>query len=183
MDIEKNIYNIDNIDNIENVENIENIKENIKENVDDENENGENKNESEDSDSEDNDENDENDENDSEENSDNVENVENIENIENSDNIEDGENNNIGVEISEKRPLSPTDFSKNSIISISRKAGIKCISQCGIEKVKTLLHEKIKVMNNHLASFYTGYGKTITKQVIIDFLDSEGIHFTHMVKE
>jgi hypothetical protein len=83
----------------------------------------------------------------------------------------------------EKRPTSPTTFSKNSIISISRKAGIKCISQCGIEKVKTLLHEKIKVMNNRLASFFTGYSKTITKQIIIDFLDSEQIHFTHMVKE
>lgn len=87
------------------------------------------------------------------------------------------------VEKNEKRPSSPTDFSKNSIISISRKAGIKCISQCGIEKVKSLLHDKIKTMSNHLASFYTGYGKTITKQIIIDFLDSEGIHFTHMVKE
>ncbi len=173
MDIEKNIDNIDNIDNInniqniiENIENIENIKENIKN--DNDHENGENKNHSEESDSE------ENDDSDSEENSDNIDNIENI---------EDGENNNVDVEISEKRPLSPTDFSKNSIISISRKAGIKCISQCAIEKVKTLLHEKIKVMNNHLASFYTGYGKTITKQVIIDFLDSEGIHFTHMVKE
>jgi len=93
------------------------------------------------------------------------------------------ENDDVNEKNIEKRPSSPTDFSKNSIISISRKAGIKCISQCGIEKVKALLHDKIKTMSNHLASFYTGYGKTITKQIIIDFLDSEGIHFTHMVKE
>lgn len=106
------------------------------------------------------------------------------------DNEEDGTEEDIEEDIEEnkeknveKRPTSPTDFSKNSIISISRKAGIKCISQCGIEKVKSLLHDKIKTMSNHLASFYTGYGKTITKQIIIDFLDSEGIHFTHMVKE
>jgi hypothetical protein len=102
-------------------------------------------------------------------------------NEEDTEDIDDTEEKN--VENIEKRPSSPTDFSKNSIISISRKAGIKCISQCGIEKVKALLNDKIKTMNNHLASFYTGYGKTITKQIIIDFLDSEGIHFTHMVKE
>lgn len=117
--------------------------------------------------------------------------IENI--IENEENTDDetGEEDNEEIEEknveknveNEKRPSSPTDFSKNSIISISRKAGIKCISQCGIEKVKYLLHDKIKTMSNHLASFYTGYGKTITKQIIIDFLDSEGIHFTHMVKE
>lgn len=121
-----------------------------------------------------------------------IENIENIENGEDTDDetgeedndeIEDVEEIEKNVENSEKRPSSPTDFSKNSIISISRKAGIKCISQCGIEKVKSLLHDKIKTMSNHLASFYTGYGKTITKQIIIDFLDSEGIHFTHMVKE
>ena len=99
------------------------------------------------------------------------------------DDTDDDEIEEKNVENIAKRASSPTDFSKNSIISISRKAGIKCISQCGIEKVKALLHDKIKTMNNHLASFYTGYGKTITKQIIIDFLDSEGIHFTHMVKE
>ena len=133
----------------------------------------------------------------------NIENIENIENekkeeiVVNSDDTGDEENDDTNEENDdvneenddvnekniEKRPSSPTDFSKNSIISISRKAGIKCISQCGIEKVKALLHDKIKTMSNHLASFYTGYGKTITKQIIIDFLDSEGIHFTHMVKE
>jgi hypothetical protein len=134
----------------------------------------------------------------------NIENIENIENekkeeiVVNSDETDDEtgdetgdeenddvneENDDVNEKNIEKRPSSPTDFSKNSIISISRKAGIKCISQCGIEKVKALLHDKIKTMSNHLASFYTGYGKTITKQIIIDFLDSEGIHFTHMVKE
>uniref|UniRef100_A0A6C0KGY0 Uncharacterized protein n=1 Tax=viral metagenome TaxID=1070528 RepID=A0A6C0KGY0_9ZZZZ len=83
----------------------------------------------------------------------------------------------------EKRPRnSPTDFSKNGIINLSRKAGIKCISHCGIHKIKELLHEKIKVMSNNLASFYTGNAKTVTKQIMVEFLESEGVHFTHMVK-
>ena len=106
-----------------------------------------------------------------EENEDNDEHMENIEEID-----EDNENN----ENEKKEKRSPNEFSKNSIISISRKAGIKCVSQCGIEKIKSLLHEKIKVMTNNLAAFYTGNGKTVTKQIMVDFLDSEGIHFTHM---
>jgi hypothetical protein len=81
-------------------------------------------------------------------------------------------------DLESKKDKKP-EFSKNSIISISRKAGIKCISQCGIEKIKTLLHDQIHTMTSHLASFYTGNGKTITKQIMIDFLESKNIHFTN----
>ena len=123
--------------------------------------------------------------------------LEKIEEVE-ADDVEDVENNPDDVEDEsgdeaddeeekedkkEKRPRnSPTDFSKNGIINLSRKAGIKCISHCGIHKIKELLHEKIKVMSNNLASFYTGNAKTVTKQIMVEFLESEGVHFTHMVK-
>jgi hypothetical protein len=71
------------------------------------------------------------------------------------------------------------EFSKNSIISISRKSGIKCISQCGIEKIKTLLHDKINTMSSQLSAFYTGNSKTLTKQMMIDFLEMKNIHVTN----
>ena len=63
-----------------------------------------------------------------------------------------------------------THFSKNSIINISRKAGVKCISQCGIDKTRTILHNKIKEMSEKLVFFYTSRnGKTITKKMVLDF--------------
>ena len=74
-----------------------------------------------------------------------------------------------------------TQFSKNSIINISRKAGVKCISQCGIDKTRTILHNKIKEMSEKLVFFYTSRnGKTITKKMVLDFLESEQIHITHL---
>lgn len=74
-----------------------------------------------------------------------------------------------------------THFSKNSIINISRKAGVKCISQCGIDKTRTILHNKIKEMSEKLVFFYTSRnGKTITKKMVLDFLESEQIHITHL---
>lgn len=69
------------------------------------------------------------------------------------------------------------DFSKNSIITISKKAGIKCISHCGIEKIREILNEKIKILSERLCNFYSLKNtKTITKKIIIEFLESEGIH-------
>lgn len=69
------------------------------------------------------------------------------------------------------------DFSKNSIITISKKAGIKCISQCGIEKIREVLNEKIKTLSERLCNFYSIKNtKTITKKIITEFLESEGIH-------
>lgn len=69
------------------------------------------------------------------------------------------------------------DFSKNSLITISKKAGIKCISQCGIEKIREILNDKIKFLSERLCNFYSLKNtKTITKKIIIDFLESEGIH-------
>ncbi len=74
-----------------------------------------------------------------------------------------------------------TYFSKNSIINISRKAGVKCISQCGIDKTRTILHNKIKEMSEKLVFFYTSRnGKTITKKMVLDFLESEQIHITQL---
>ena len=66
------------------------------------------------------------------------------------------------------------NISKHSIITISRKAGIKSISKCGIEKIREILDEKIKTMSERLSAFYCG--KTITKKIVLDFLDSDGIH-------
>jgi hypothetical protein len=69
------------------------------------------------------------------------------------------------------------DFSKNSIITLSKKAGIKCISHCGIEKIRELLNQKIKDLSERLCNFYSLKNvKTIHKKVIIDFLKSENIH-------
>lgn len=69
------------------------------------------------------------------------------------------------------------DFSKNSIITLSKKAGIKCISQCGIEKIREILNNKIKDLSERLCNFYSLKNvKTIHKKVIIDFLKSENIH-------
>ena len=71
------------------------------------------------------------------------------------------------------------DFSKNSIINLARKAGVKCISHCGIEKVRTILNDKMKFINDKLVIFYkSNNSKTITKKMVIDFLHSEGIHMT-----
>ena len=93
--------------------------------------------------------------------------IENIENIQNIQNIQNNENN-------------ENDFSKNSIIVLSRRAGIKSISQCGIEKVKYLMNEKIKELSENLYAFYrTNNTKTLTKKMVNDFLESEGIYITH----
>ncbi len=68
-------------------------------------------------------------------------------------------------------------FSKNSLLTISKKAGIKCISQCGIEKLRELLTQKIKTLSERLCNFYSvKNGRTINKKIILDFLESEGIN-------
>ena len=72
-----------------------------------------------------------------------------------------------------------SSFSKNSIITLSRKAGVTCISQCGVEKVKDMLQDKIKTMCEKLSIFYgERNGKTITKKTVLQFLESEGINLT-----
>ena len=66
--------------------------------------------------------------------------------------------------------------SKHSAITIARKAGIKSISENGVEKVKEVVENKIKNMSDRLCAFYScKRGKTITKQDVIEFLYSEGI--------
>ena len=76
--------------------------------------------------------------------------------------------------------MNTDEFSKNSIITISRKAGVKCISQCGIEKVKTLLTEKLQLLSEKLALYHeVCNGKTISKKNVIEFLQSEDVFITH----
>jgi histone H3/H4 len=76
----------------------------------------------------------------------------------------------------EKNLHEEKNFSKNSILTISKKAGIKSISQCGIDKTKEILLNKIKHLSEHLCYFLKNKGgKTINKKVILDFLESEGI--------
>ena len=88
-----------------------------------------------------------------------IQSIQSIQSLENSDNLK--------------------EFSKNSIINLARKAGVKCISQCGIEKVRIILNDKLKCMTEKLESFYrSNTGKTITKKMVTDFLHSEGIHMT-----
>jgi hypothetical protein len=83
------------------------------------------------------------------------------------------------TESTESTVESEKGFSKNSIINLARKAGVKCISQCGIEKVRTILDDKLKRMTSQLASFYrSNTGKTITKKMMIEFLESEKIYMT-----
>lgn len=82
----------------------------------------------------------------------------------------------------EQKNNEETTFSKNSVITLSRRAGVKSISQCGVEKVKDILNNKIKNMCEKLAVFYgPKSGKTITKKVVLQFLESEGVNLT--VKE
>ena len=72
---------------------------------------------------------------------------------------------------------SDKDFSKNSLINISKKSGIKCISQYGIEKIRELLNEKIKYLAERLCNFHSIKNtKTINKKIIINFLESENIY-------
>ncbi len=73
-------------------------------------------------------------------------------------------------------------FSKNSIINASRKAGVKCISQDGVDKVNQVLNDKIKEMTDKLSIFCNSKnGRTITKKLILQFLESEGVHYTNII--
>lgn len=78
----------------------------------------------------------------------------------------------------------PRDFSKNSITLAAHRSGIRCISSSGIEKIRHLLDAKVLELSEKLAMFYTGKnGKTITKQLVLDFLQSEGISFASSSEE
>lgn len=68
-------------------------------------------------------------------------------------------------------------FSKNSIINLARKAGIKAISQKGVDKIKKILNQKIKDISDKLSIFFmTKNGRTLTSKIIIQFLESEDIY-------
>jgi len=68
-------------------------------------------------------------------------------------------------------------FSKNSIINLARKAGIKAISQQGVDKIKKILNQKIKDTADKLSIFFMSKnGRTITGKIITQFLESENIY-------
>ncbi len=74
------------------------------------------------------------------------------------------------------------NFSKNSIIVLARRAGIKSISQCGIDMINFLMNEKINQLCEKIYTFHrSNNNKTITKKIINDFFESEGIHITHSI--
>lgn len=74
--------------------------------------------------------------------------------------------------------VNDKDFSKNSIIKLSRKAGIKCISECAIQKIKNLLNKKIDDLAGDISSFYASKNsKTIDKEVILKVFDSKKINY------
>jgi hypothetical protein len=75
-----------------------------------------------------------------------------------------------------KEKQEDKNFSKNSVLTIAKKTGIKSISQCGIDKTKEILINKIKYLSEHLCYFLKNKsGKTINRKVILDFLELEGI--------
>ena len=119
---------------------------------------------------------------------DDIDDIDDVESIHSEEDDDDGndDNNTMIQSIQSIQSIESADpvenekgFSKNSIINLARKAGVKCISQCGIEKVRTMLDDKLKRMTSQLASFYrSNSGKTITKKMVIEFLESEQIYMT-----
>lgn len=97
-------------------------------------------------------------------------------------NSEQNNQNNVEEQIDEEQEVQEEkqiNFSKNSIVSVCRKAGIKCISQDGIDKIRELLNNKIKNFAERLCVFSsTRNGKTMNKKSVGLFLESEGINIT-----
>ena len=76
----------------------------------------------------------------------------------------------------DKNLYEDKNFSKNSVLTIAKKAGIKSMTQCGIDKTKEVILNKIKYLSEHLCYFLKNKsGKTINKKVILEFLELEGI--------
>ncbi len=76
-------------------------------------------------------------------------------------------------------------MSKNAILVLSKKAGIKCLSSCAVEKIREILDKKIKELSENLSYFYCSqnsksskYTKTVTSKIVSDFLELEGINLT-----
>ena len=77
----------------------------------------------------------------------------------------------------EKNLQEDKNFSKNSILTIAKKAGIKSLSQCGSEKINEVLSDKIKYLSERFCYFFKNKnGKTVNKKFILEFLESEGIY-------
>ena len=73
------------------------------------------------------------------------------------------------------------EFSKNSVIKLARKSGIKCISDCAINKIKNITEKQIKELTDKLSFFFSSKfktSKTMDKETVKFFLESEGIKYT-----
>jgi histone H3/H4 len=75
--------------------------------------------------------------------------------------------------------MNDKEFSKNSVIKIARKAGIKCLSDCAINKIKLNTEKRVKEISEKLAIFFASKNsKTMDKEDVSIFLESEGIKYT-----
>ena len=62
-------------------------------------------------------------------------------------------------------------------MSMARRAGASSVSQEAIEKINSILNNKIRYFAERLSIFCTTKnGKTINKKMIIKFLESENIN-------
>jgi histone H3/H4 len=79
----------------------------------------------------------------------------------------------------EEKSSNEKEFSKNAVIKIARKAGIKCLSECAVNSIKNIMEKRIRDMSERMAEFYASKnGKTIDKKVVAMFLESEGIRYS-----
>jgi histone H3/H4 len=70
-------------------------------------------------------------------------------------------------------------FSKHALVNLSRKAGVKSISQDGVSKINEVLTRKMDELSERLSIFCNSKnGRTITKKLVFQFLQSEDIHYT-----
>ncbi len=76
--------------------------------------------------------------------------------------------------------MSEKVLSKNSISNLSKKAGVKSISNCAIEKIKELVNEKILEISQKLSDYYVLKNKkTMSSKIVCDFLELENINITN----
>jgi histone H3/H4 len=78
-----------------------------------------------------------------------------------------------------------TEFTKHSLLTLSKKAGVSSISQEAIDKINEILNDKIKELAEKLSIFCNSKnGRTITNKLVFQFLESENILYTrHALKE
>lgn len=76
------------------------------------------------------------------------------------------------------KTIENQEISKNSIVKLSRKAGIKSISECGIEKIRNIIDKKIISLSEGVATLYSvKNGKTFDKKCVVTYLETQGIKY------